>query len=103
MADHSKIAVLEGHWFEKSNLSMRRIFDMMCESEVENINGYHYEMACSREALEEALPRLIGERHISYIFIGQHGDGKGSLILPNEASLSITQLANVINLSLIHI
>jgi len=97
MADHSKIAVVEGQWFEKSNLSMRRIFDMMCESEVDNINGYHYEMACSREALEEALPRLIGKRHISYIFIGQHGDEKRNLILPNDASVSMKQLFEAIN------
>lgn len=97
MADHSKIAVVEGQWFEKSNLSMRRIFDLMCESEVENINGYHYEMAFSKEALKEALPRLIGKKHISYIFLGQHGDCETKLMLPNGSSVSIENLAKIIN------
>ena len=97
MADHSKIAVVEGQWFEKSNLSMRRIFDLMCESEVENINGYHYEMAFSKEALKEALPRLIGKKHISYIFLGQHGDCKNKLILPNGSSVSIKNLGKMID------
>lgn len=94
---HSKIAILEGQWFPNSNLSMRRIFDMMCESEIDNINGYHYEMACSACALEEALPRLIETKHISYIFLGQHGDGKGRLCLPNNNKLSIQRLAKIID------
>lgn len=95
MSSGTGIAVIEGKWWPRSNVSVRALFDLVSEMATDNPHGYHYEMANSEAALKEAIPRIAGYRHCHYLCLAMHGDHDGLQLLNGER-LSRTELRNLL-------
>jgi len=70
---HSKIAVVEGKWSDKTNLSVKSFFDLMSDLIFKTPHAYHYEMFCDLMSLKNIVTRMSRARGIKYIYIGAHG------------------------------
>ncbi|PBC01450.1 hypothetical protein [Mesorhizobium sp. WSM3860] len=82
--EHTRIAVIESNWWRKSNVSVRGLFDLIANMACENPNAYHYEMANSKAAMKEAIPRIGSYKECSYLYIATHGDWAGLVLLNGE-------------------
>ncbi len=95
MAEHTKIAVLESKWWNKSNVSARGLFDLVSDMHCETPHGYHYEMVNSEAAAKEAISRVAGYTYCKILCIATHGDENG-LRLYGGGHLSRTELRNAL-------
>ena len=68
------LAVIESRWWNRSNNSVRGLFDVLAGIHKENPFGYHYEMFNTAQSLKEMIPRITRQRHIRHLYIGAHGD-----------------------------
>ncbi len=93
MAD-TGVAVLESKWWRKWNSSVRSSFEMISEQTKDNAHAYHYEMANSLAALDEAIPRIAGYRNCRYLYVATHGSAQG-LDLFNGERVTIPYLKEV--------
>lgn len=92
---HTGIAVIEGTWWRKSNVSVRELFGLIANIHCENPNAYHYEMANCEAAIKEAIPRVASYRECRWLYLAMHGDAKG-LSFVNDEQLTRTELRNVL-------
>ena len=82
---HTRIAVIESNWWRKSNVSVRGLFELIANIACENPNAFHYEMANSRSAMKEAIPRIGSYRECRYLYIATHGDEHGLSLLNGDS------------------
>ena len=92
---HTGIAVLEGKWWRGWNSSVRSTFDMIAEMACDDAHAYHYEMANSLPALDEAVPRIAADRKCKYLCIATHG-GEKALELFNGETVSTRHLRKLL-------
>lgn len=95
MLDHTGVAVLEGRWNNKSNISMRNLFELIADLSTGNPNCFHYEMAGCEAAAKEAIPRIASYRKCKYLCIATHGYADG-LVWHNDERLSRAELRNLL-------
>lgn len=93
---HTGIAVIESKWWEKSNVSIRSLFELIADLYADNPHSYHYEMANSEAALKEAILRVSSYKECRYLCLAMHGNEKG-LELLNGEHLSRTELRNALD------
>ncbi|MXY51538.1 MAG: hypothetical protein F4Y86_03270 [Gammaproteobacteria bacterium] len=79
MADRLDLAVIESRWWERSNDSVRGVFEMLAGNLMDNPFGYHYEMFNNAASIQEIIPRLARQPDIHHIYVGAHGDDKAIL------------------------
>ena len=58
MAERLDLAVIESRWWDRSNDSVRGVFDMLAGNLMDNPFGYHYEMFNNTASIREIIPRL---------------------------------------------
>ena len=86
------LAVIESRWWNKSNDSVRGLFDVLAGIRVDNPFGYHYEMFNTVQSLQEMIPRVTRQKHIRHLYIGAHGDRRniyGANLGENRISRSV--------------
>jgi hypothetical protein len=69
----TKICVIESRWWDKKNTSVRGVFDLISDIHTGNHHGYKYEMANSKAAFYEIIPRICKDNDTNYISIAMHG------------------------------
>lgn len=69
----SGIAVIEGKWSSKTNISVKSLFDLLSDLNFDNPHEYHYEMFCDDRSLENIIERMGSARGIRYLYLGAHG------------------------------
>lgn len=89
------IAVIESRWWQDRNTSVRGLFDLVADIACGNPHRYHYEMAGSKAAMKEAIPRIASYHHCKYLCIASHGDA-GGIALHNDEVFSRTELRNAL-------
>jgi hypothetical protein len=96
---HTGIAVIEGIWKRKSNVSIRGLFDVIANIQFENPNAYHYEMAGSKAAFKEVVTRISGMSECKFVYVATHGsdDGlsfhNGDVMKPAELKKLLVEIA----------
>lgn len=91
----TKIGVIESKWEKRSNASVRDLFDLVAEQNFGNRNEYHYEMAMSPAAMEEAIPRLAADNRVRWLYLATHGDKRG-IQLGNNCNIKAARLVELI-------
>ena len=79
MADRLDLAVIESRWWDRSNDSVRAVFDMLAGTLMDNPFGYHYEMFNNSASIQEIIPRLAKQSDIHHIYVGAHGSDRAIL------------------------
>lgn len=74
MAERLDLAVIESRWWNRSNDSVRGVFDLLAGSLMDNPFAYHYEMFNNKASIQEIIPRLARQPDIHHIYIGAHGN-----------------------------
>jgi len=96
MKNKTKIAVVEGKWFENKNISVRSLFDLVSDINFDSPHEYHYEMFNNGAALKEIMVRLASTDNIHHIYIAAHGND-GALFGSNEnEEISLAKVRNAI-------
>ena len=54
------LAVVESRWWEKGNVSVRGLFEVIAAILKAGPDAYHYEMFNNRDSLKEIVPRIAG-------------------------------------------
>ena len=68
MSNETKMAVVEGKWFENQNISVRGLFDLVSDINFDSPHNYHYEMFNNDAALQEIMVRLAKKDKIYNIY-----------------------------------
>lgn len=99
-SNESRLAVIEGKWFPSGptmrNVSVKEIFDLLCDIRFEDPHSYHYEMFNNDVALKEIIERLASKDGIHCMYIASHGSQNG-LTGSNEELISTTKIKNAIS------
>ncbi len=71
------LAVVESRWWERGNVSVRGLFDLIASIQKGNPDAYHYEMFNNAASFEEIVYRVAWKDHIRHLVIAAHGDENG--------------------------
>ncbi|RNF30298.1 hypothetical protein NM04_13660 [Massilia aurea] len=93
--NESQVAVIEGKWEDGRNLSVKSLFDFVCDLRFESQHAFHYEMFNNGAAFQEILPRMCETANIRNIYIAAHGDRDGIYGSSGEA-ISFTRIKNAV-------
>lgn len=96
MEDRLDLAVIESRWWEKSNDSVRGVFDMLAGLHRDNPFAYHYEMFNDGDSLREVVRRIANQRDIHNLYIAAHGTEDGKAIKAAGGTISRTSLRNTL-------
>lgn len=88
----SQLAVVEGKWGAKTNVSVRSLFDVLVDINFKTPHAYVYEMFCDAHALDNIIARMGNDEHVRYLYIGAHGSGRS--ISGSGGTVSRAQLKN---------
>ena len=88
----SQLAVIEGKWSNKTNISVKGLFDVLSDINFTTPHAYIYEMFCDASAFNNIVRRMGKEENIKFIYIGAHGNQK--LISGSGGYVSRVQLKN---------
>lgn len=69
----SSLAVIEGKWSSRKNLSVKLLFDLLSDLNFDNPHEYYYEMFCDDRSLENVVSRMGQTRGVRYLYLGAHG------------------------------
>ena len=92
---HTGIALVEGRYWEHTNLSYKGVFDLLSEVHSGSPNDYHYETANSEVAIEEVIPRLATMPNIRYLCLAGHG-AVGCISTINNDTIHCTKIAGLV-------
>ena len=90
----SSLAVVEGKWSSKTNISVKSLFDLLSDLNFASPHEYLYEMFCDDASLENIIARMGKARDVKFIYIGAHGTN-GSLHA-SGGRVSRTRLKNIL-------
>ncbi len=90
----SKLAVIEGKWDNKMNISVKGLFDILSDINFDTPHAYIYEMFCDANALTNIINRMATDKDIKYLYIGAHGNQ--SSIRGSGGDVSRTKLRNIL-------
>jgi hypothetical protein len=88
----SQLAVVEGKWDKRTNVSVRSLFDVLTDINFGTPHAYIYEMFCDGHSLSNIIARMGADKQVRYLYIGAHGSN-GS-IFGSGGSVSKTKLKN---------
>lgn len=94
--DRLDLAVIESRWWNKSNDSVRGLFDVLAGIHVDNPFGYHYEMFNTGDSLKELIPRIVRQRHIRHLYIAAHGDNTSIYGAGTQNKISRAVLSHIL-------
>jgi hypothetical protein len=89
------LCVIESRWWDRSNTSVRGIFDLLSDLRTGSPHGYDYEMANSRAAFTESITRNMKKESCNYLYIASHGDAN-ELSLYNDENVTRAVLRNAL-------
>lgn len=89
------LAVIESRWWDKSNDSVRGLFDLLAGIHCDNPFAYHYEMFSSADSLEDIINRIANTDDLFNIYVGAHGSGT-EIHGPGDVRISRTVLRNML-------
>jgi hypothetical protein len=69
----SKLAVIEGKWSDRTNISVKGLFDILSDINFKTPHAYVYEMFCNSASLKNIVSRMGRNPSIRYLYIGAHG------------------------------
>jgi hypothetical protein len=69
----SQLAVVEGKWQKRANVSVRSLFDILADINFGTPHAYIYEMFCDAHALSNIISRMGSDDQVRYLYIGAHG------------------------------
>ncbi|MGH0230431.1 hypothetical protein NKZ03_30775 [Sinorhizobium meliloti] len=92
----SGLAVVESRWWKHSNMSIAPLLDVSCNMFDAGPLSFHYEMANSAVAFQEAIPRIAAMGHIKYLYIAAHGNKEG-IECYNGDLVSRAEISNIIS------
>lgn len=69
----SKLAVIEGKWSNRTNISVKGLFDILSDINFKTPHAYVYEMFCNSASLSNIVSRMGKNSSIRYLYIGAHG------------------------------
>ena len=95
MDDRLDLAVIEGRWWEQSNVSVRGLFDTLAGIYYSNPFAYHYEMFSSADSLRDVIRRVAHDSGISNIYVGAHGSDT-EIYGPGDERISRTFIGNTL-------
>lgn len=95
MEERLDLAVIESRWWDRSNDSVRGIFDMLAGIHHDNPFAYHYEMFSSGDSLREIIKRIAASKDLFNIYIGAHGS-ETEIHGPGDIRISRTVLRNTL-------
>jgi hypothetical protein len=90
----SALAVLEGKWSPKTNISVKSLFDLLSDLNFVSQHEYLYEMFCDDASLENIVGRMGRARDVKFLYVGAHGT-KGSL-QASGGNITRTRLRNIL-------
>ena len=88
------LAVLEGKWSPKTNISVKSLFDLLSDLNFSSPHEYLYEMFCDDRSLENIIGRMGRARKVKFIYVGAHGTN-GSLHAPG-GQVTRARLRNIL-------
>lgn len=91
----SHIAVIEGKWEKHRNLTVKSLFDFVCDLCFDNQHEYHYEMFNNGSAFQEILPRMCRTDNIRNVYIAAHGEEDG-ILGSNGDVISMVRIRNAV-------
>ena len=68
------LAVIESRWWERGNVSVRGLFDLIASIQKGNPDAYHYEMFNNAASFREIAYRVARKNHIRHLVVAAHGD-----------------------------
>ena len=95
MDDRLDLAVIESRWWERSNDSVRGLFDMLAGIHHSNPFAYHYEMFNSSDSLRDVIRRVADDSDIHNVYIGAHGSDT-EIYGPGNERISRTVIGNTL-------
>lgn len=93
--DRLDLAVIESRWWDRSNDSVRGLFDMLAGIHYGNPFAYHYEMFNSTESLRDVIGRVAHNSDIRNVYIGAHGSDS-EIYGPGTVRISRTVIGNTL-------
>lgn len=93
--NESQVAVIEGKWEDGRNLSVKSLFDFVCDLRFRSQHAFHYEMFNNGDALQEILPRMCEIYNVRNVYLAAHGDEKG-VYGSNGEAISFTRIKNAV-------
>lgn len=91
----SRIAVIEGKWSDKTNISVKGLFDVLSDINFKTPHAYVYEMFCNYASLTNIVQRMGNNSSIRYLYIGAHGNDDA--ICCSGGQVTRTQLKNALS------
>jgi len=70
---NSGMAVIEGKWNSKTNISVKALFDILSDINFNTPHAYVYEMFCDSGSLSNIVSRMGKDSNIRYLYVGAHG------------------------------
>lgn len=95
MEDRLDLAVIESRWWERSNDSVRGLFDMLAGIHHGNPFAYHYEMFNNTESLRNVIGRIARSGDVHNIYVGAHGSDT-EIHGPGNVRISRTVIGNTL-------
>ncbi len=75
MTNKSGLVVLEGKWYNTSNVSVKSLFDVLVDIKFDSPHEYYFEQFANANALKAILKENVGTYSgAKYLYIGAHGD-----------------------------
>jgi hypothetical protein len=95
----SQLAVVEGKWGKRTNVSVRSLFDVLTDINFGTPHAYVYEMFCDADALNNIIARMGADEQVRYLYIGAHGSdnsisGSGGPVSRARLKNSLVKLLN---------
>ena len=90
----SQLAVIEGKWEKRSNISIKGLFDILSDIYFDSPHSYIYEMFCDAAALNNIIKQMGEDKQVRYIYVGCHGSLDS--ISGSGGKVSKTQLKNTL-------
>ena len=94
MEDRLDLAVIESRWYDRSNDSVRGLFDVLAGMHKDNPFAYHYEMFNTASSLREIIHRISKQDDIHNVYVAAHGTEDGKYLVAADECISRTQLRN---------
>ena len=95
MEERLDLAVIESRWWERSNDSVRGLFDMLAGIHHSNPFAYHYEMFNNTESLRDVISRVADNSDIRNVYVGAHGSD-AEIYGPGNERISRTVIGNTL-------
>jgi hypothetical protein len=93
-----ELAVVEGRWFEDSNVSVAATFNMLSDLLYGTPHGYFHHHFSDAASLEHVMRHLAARPEVLFLYLGAHGNDKGvyGALGEGDGKVSRTALRNAL-------